>query len=162
MGKTYTVAPRVIFTPLDTGEYVLTLLEVVEQVRDKDYLSYKKGDIQLEFHWEVTVQGADNEERRSWASVPKTWSKKAPFTHIAVALGLISDEEAAEQGASIDFELALGKRCLGTIVRKMKEGTQDWTDEITAYALLTRIPPSRPRRPAAPIAPDMDEGDIPF
>lgn len=162
MAHVYDVAPRVEFTPLPTGEYVLTLLEIKEIVRDKDYLSYKKGDLQLEFHWQVDVPGAESEERRSWASVPKTWSKKATFTAIAVALGLVSDEEAIANGARVDFDLGLGRRCLGTIVRELKDDQVTWVDTISAYMPLTRLPGPRRRPVPAPSPADSDEADIPF
>ena len=162
MGKTYALAPRTVFTPLETGEYVLTLLEVSEKAEERDTAFSKKGDIRLEFRWEVDVPGGESEERRDRVGIPKSFSKKSKFVAIVVALGLVNEADAIANGCNVDFDPGLGKRCLGTIVRKPKEGTAEWTDAITAYAPLTRIPSARPRRPQAPVAQDLAEEDIPF
>lgn len=162
MGKTYAIAPRVDFQPLPTGDYVLTLLEVKEVVEERDTAFSKRGDVRLEFHWEVQVPGEEPEERRDWSGIPRTFSKKSKFVAIAVALGLVSDAEGAEQGANIDFDDGLGKRCLGTIVRAQKPNSDEWTDKITGYARLDRLPTTRSRRPEIVKADPSDLGDIPF
>lgn len=162
MGKTYTIAPRVEFTPLPTGEYVARLMHWQEKVEERDTQFSRKGDVQIEFHWEVEVPGAEAEERRDWASIPRTWAKKSKFVQIALALGLARDGQAAEEGAVIDWDDGLGKRCKVTIVRSIKEGTNDWTDKITGYMRLDQLP-TVPQRRTAPAAPAHDDDDdIPF
>lgn len=162
MGKAYAIAPRKIFEPLQTGEYVLTLLAVQERVEDHDSTFSKRGDIKLEFEWEVDVPGGDPETRKERVSIPATFSRKSRFVEIAVALQLVNEQEAIEGGCTVDFDEGLGKRCLGTIVRRLKEDGKEWTDSITAHTVLTRIPRTAPRRPVAPApAPENEEG-IPF
>ncbi len=162
MGKTYTLAPRVEFEALATGDYTVTLLEVVEKVEEKDTAFSKRGDIRLEFHWEVAVPGDEPMEKRDWSSIPKTFSKKSKFVAIAIALGLVSEQEAIEYGCAVDFEPGLGKRCVATIVRKQKEGSEEWTNQITGYTALTRIPTGGRRRPAVAAVAEPDEAEIPF
>jgi hypothetical protein len=162
MGKVYDIAPRVEFEALNTGDYVLRLLEYKEVVEDHDTAFSKKGDVRLQFQWEVDVPGAEPTERRDWASIPKTFAAKSKFVMIALALGIVDESVAATAGAQIDFDDGLGKRCMGTIVRKIKEGTKEWTDQITAYTALTRIPGPRDRQRVQPAPPPINDDDIPF
>ena len=162
MGKTYSVAPRVEFEALPTGEYVLTLLEVLEKAEERDTNFSKRGDIRLEFHWEVEVPGEDAVQRRDWSSIPKTFSAKSKFVSIAIALGLVNEQVGIDAGCSVDFDQGLGKGCLGTIVRKMKDGSSEWTDQITGYAPLSARSNGRSRRAAPTAKPAVDEADIPF
>ena len=131
----YNVGPRQAFTPLPTGEYTLTLKEVGEKIEEKDSQYSKKGDVKVEWTFEVAVPNDEPVVRKVRAAAPVGWNEKSTFVHIAEALGLVNRETARANGASVDFGSALGRKCLGTIVKKLKEGsTTDYTDNITAYA----------------------------
>jgi len=162
MARQITLAPRVEFTPLDTGEYKLTLIEIKDIVQERDTTYSKKGDVRLEFHWEVEVPGSEPEQRRSWFNIPKTFSKKSPFVAVIVALGLVTEAEAIENGTTFDLDAGLGRSCIGIIVKKLKEGTNEWIDEITGFMPLSVRPKRRVVAAPQPMTIQDDDADIPF
>lgn len=142
MGKIYDIGPRSTFVALPTGEYTLTLKSWEEQIEEGDVVYNgktitHKGDIKIEFTWDVDVPGGESQERRVRVAIPSSWSSRATMVHIANALRVVDDDRAASDGASLNFDLWLRKQCLGTIVRKPKESDPKvLTDSITAYAPL--------------------------
>ena len=162
VGKTYHIAPRVEFTPLATGEYILRLMHWEEVTEERDTQFSKKGDIRIQFQWEVEVPGDDPVERRDWAPIPRTWSKKSKFVQIALALLHVPDQFAAENGFEVDWDDGLGQRCKASIVRKPKEGSNEWTDSIVGYFPLDQVATAPSRRPAQPAPSAPDDDDIAF
>src|ERR1035437_503890 len=140
MGKTYDIGPRQNFVPLPTGEYPITLKSVEERTEDQDSQYSKKGDVKLEWTWLFELAG--NEEpatRKSRTPIPQSFNEKSGMVHIVLALALADSAKAIAEGCSIDPSRGIGRRCLGTIVKKLKEGkTDEWTDSITAYAPLAQ------------------------
>ncbi len=132
----YTLGPRQTFEALPTADYKLTLKSWREIVEDKDTQYSKKGDIRVEWNWIVTVPNSEDQDRRDWSNVPATFSEKSTFVHIVIALGIVDSIAAIEAGATVDPDQAIGKSCLGTIVKSLKPDNKTWTDKITAYAPL--------------------------
>ena len=135
MGKIYQVGPRQSFTPLATGDYVLTLKEVGEHVEEEDSQYSKRGDVKVEWTWEVAVPNDEPTTRRVRAAVPASWNEKSTFVKIAEALRLVDHERAVTEGAHINWDVAIGKKCMGSILKLPKEGKPgEWTDNIKAFA----------------------------
>ena len=142
----YTLGPRTTFEPLPTAEYRLTLKGWKEIAQQEDMQFSKKGDIQIEWSWLVTVPNAEEQDRRSFSPIPTTFSEKSTFVHIVTALGIVDSVAAIEAGATIDPDAGVGKSCLGTIVKSLKTDGKTWGDKITQYAPL----------PATPATPKID------
>jgi len=141
MGKTYEVGPRQTFTPLPTGDYVLTLKNVSEHLEEEDSQYSKKGDMRLEWTWEVAIPDEEPATRRSRAAPPASWNEKSTFVKIAEALRLVDHERAVTEGAKINWDVAIGKQCIGSILKLPKEGKPgEWTDNIKAFAPLPNGP----------------------
>jgi len=141
MGKIYDIGPRQTFTPLNTGDYVLTLKEVGERVEEQDSQYSKKGDVKVEWTWEVEVPGEEPTTRRSRAAPPASWNEKSVFVHIAEALRLVDHERAVTEGAHINWDVAIGRQCIGSILKAPKEGKPgEWTDNIRAFAPMPETP----------------------
>jgi hypothetical protein len=137
MSKIYTMGPEKTFTPLPTGEYVLTLKEWKEVTEEKDSTYSKKGDVKIQFTWLVTVPGDDDAERRVSVAPPEGYNKKSTLCHIGVALGVIDAEKAAAEGISYKPDQWIGRRCMGTILRQPKmDDPKTMTDKISAYSPL--------------------------
>jgi hypothetical protein len=151
----YTLGPRQTFEALPTAEYRLTLKSWKEIVEDKDTQYSKRGDIRNEFNWIVTVPGAEDQDRRDWCNVPQTFSEKATFVHIAVALQIVDNDKAIAEGATVDWDQGVGKSCLGTIVKALKADNKTWGDKITAYAPLPAA--QEPAKPKADMAAKLRE-----
>ena len=133
----YTIGPRKEFTALSTGEYVMTLRSVEQEVEEKDSQYSKKGDIKVVWTWDVAVPSGESQQRKSRTPPPETWSKKSNFVHICTALGLVDDQRASEEGIQLDPATGVGRKCIGVIVQKLKEGsTFEFTDSITAFKPL--------------------------
>lgn len=134
---TYTIGPRQTFEPLPTGEYMLTLKEWREYKEEEDSAFSKKGDVKVEWTFEVAVPNAEPTVRKARTSIPASFSEKSHFVHIITALGLVDANTGAEGGCTVDLDAGIGKRCVGTIVKKLKTGkTNEYTDSITVYAPL--------------------------
>lgn len=136
---TYEIGPRKSFVPLATGEYVLTLKSWEEVIEESDSQYSKKGDKRIRWTFTVAVPNEDNTERRVMTSIPGTFSEKSIFVQIISALGVVDMEKAKADGVSINPDNFVGQQCLGTIVRRVKDGKQPndhdaWTDSITQYA----------------------------
>ena len=137
MGKTYNVGPATTFTPLPTAEYLLTVKSWQEVIETEDREYSKKGDAKIELMFTVAVPGAEDATRRVRFAPPASWSTKSTFVHVAEALRLVDHDTAAAEGAQIDWDRAVNLQCIGTIVKKLKQGsTTEFTDSITAYAPL--------------------------
>ena len=137
MSKIYTMGPEKTFTPLPTGEYVLTLKEWKEVTEDKDSQYSKKGDVKIQFTWAVTVPGDDDAERRVSVAPPEGYNKKSTLCHIGVALGVIDAVKAAAEGLSYNPDQWVGRKCMGTILRQPKQDDpKTMTDKISAYSPL--------------------------
>jgi hypothetical protein len=141
MGKIYDVGPRQTFTPLATGDYVLTLKEVGEHVEEEDSQYSKKGDVKIEWTWEIAVPDEEPATRRTRAAPPASWNEKSTFVKIAEALRLVDHERAVTEGAHIDWDKAIGKQIMGSILKLPKEGKPgEWTDNIKAFAPMPHAP----------------------
>jgi len=148
MGKIYDIGPRQTFTPLPTGDYVLTLKDVSEHIEEEDSQYFKKGDMRLEWTWEVAVPDEEPAIRRSRAAPPASWNEKSTFVKIAEALRLVDHERAVTEGAHINWDVAIGKQCMGSILKLPKEGKPgEWTDNIKAFSPMPAVPDSTPRAP---------------
>jgi hypothetical protein len=142
----YTLGPRVEFEALPTADYRLTLKAWKETIETADTKFSKKGDVRIEWNWLVAVPGAEDQERRDWTNIPATFAEKSNFVHIAVALGIVDNEKAIEEGATIDPDKGIGKSCIGTIVKALKSDGKTWGDRITQYAPLPAAEaPAKPK-----------------
>jgi hypothetical protein len=142
MSKTYEIGPRQNFIPLSTGEYTMTLKSVEEHVEEQDSQYSKKGDVRLEWTWLIELPGEEEPAvRKTRTPIPQSFNEKSGMVKILVALKLVDAAKAIAEGCKIDPERGVGRRCLGTIVKKLKEGKSDeWTDSITAYAPIPSSP----------------------
>jgi len=148
MGKIYDIGPRLTFTPLPTGDYVLTLKDVSEHIEEEDSQYSKKGDMRLEWTWEVAVPDEEPATRRSRAAPPASWNEKSTFVKIAEALRLVDHERAVTEGAHINWDVAIGKQCIGSILKLPKESKPgEWTDNIKAFSPLPAVPDSSAKAP---------------
>jgi hypothetical protein len=132
----YTLGPRQTFEALPTSDYKLTLKSWKEIIEQADTDFSRKGDVRVQWDWIVTVPGAEDQDRRDWCNIPATFSDKATFVHIAIALAIVDSIAAIEAGATIDPDQGIGKSCIGTIVKSLKKDQKTWGDKITAYAPL--------------------------
>lgn len=176
-----TVAPKSDFIPLESGAYTLTLTNYKIRDREPDKFHTKPWQ-DVEFLWDVAVSqeirenlglGTEPIERRSWESVPRTFSDKSGMVKLAIALGVVDQAEGAESGAEFDLDAWLGKKCKGLVEEFTK---QDGTlgDKITSYspfrgrapaptqaAQAAKPAPARRVAPQPPVEEDP-EGDMPF
>jgi hypothetical protein len=142
----YTLGPRQTFEALPTADYKLTLKSWKEIIEQADTDFSKKGDVRIQWDWVVTVPGAEDQDRRDWCNIPATFSDKATFVHIAIALAIVDSIAAIEAGATIDPDQGIGKSCIGTIVKSLKKDQKTWGDKITAYAPLpAEAAPAKPK-----------------
>jgi len=149
VSKIYHLEPKKSFEALPTGEYVLTLKEWREVVEEQDTQFSKKGDVRFEFTWSVAVPGGEDTERKDWAAEAKTANEKTKILLIAVALGMASMERAQREGLDYNPDLWVGKSCVGTIVRKVKDD-KSLTDSIVSYAPTSSVSgPSGEPQPAS-------------
>ena len=136
MSKIYSIGPRRAFTPLPTGEYVMTLDSWQEREEEQDSQYSKKGDIKIEWTWIVSLPNDEDTTRKTRGAIPKQWNEKSTFVHVAEALGLVDHAFAVTNGTKVNWDMGVGKKCLGTIVKKPKESNpSEMTDTIEAYAL---------------------------
>lgn len=162
MGKTYSLAPRVEFEPIPTGDYTMRFMDWKELVQEQDHPFRKKGEAYLRFIWEITVPGSEPDSRQDSVDIPKTFSAKSKFVRIAIALGIVDEAAAIDGGAVIDWDHALGKQCTGSIVCKPKASNpSEWTDRIEQYRPLA-VGPTRKNRTAPAPAKPVDDEDVPF
>jgi len=68
---------------------------------------------------------------------------------VAEALRLVDHDTATAEGATVDWDKAVNLSCLGTIVKRLKQGSQtEFTDNITAYQPFASAA-AAPAKPAA-------------
>jgi len=138
MSKIYHLEPKKSFEALPTGEYVLTLKEWREVVEEQDTQFSKKGDVRLEFHWNVAVPGGEDTDRKDWCSVAATANEKTKLLKIAAALRVVDLDRAMQDGCDLNPDLWTGRSCVGTIVRKQKDD-KSLTDSIVSYAPTSNV-----------------------
>ena len=151
----YAIGPRQAFEALPTAEYTLTLEKVGEYIEEKDSQYSKKGDQKVEWTFGVAVPGGEDTTRRVRTPAPTSWNEKSNFVHIVTALDPVGTAKAREEGWKGDPAALVGRKCLGTIVRKPKEGSNsgEITDSITVFAPLPQRPIFAGSESPVPLAP---------
>ena len=130
----YTVGPRREFEPLPTGDYQLTLKSWKEVIEEKNSQYSKKGDRKLEWTFVVAVPNEDNQERRVRTRIVGNWNEKSTLCHVLLGLGLTTADEAMAKGLTFDPDQAIGRKCVGTILRKAREDGKGMTDSIISFS----------------------------
>ena len=130
----YTIGPRQQFEPLPTGDYQLTLKGWRETVEEEDSQFSKRGDHKIEWTFIVAVPDEDNQERKVRTRIVENWNEKATLCHVLLGLGLTTADEAMVKGLSFDPDKAIGRKCVGTIVRKQREDGKGLTDSFVAFS----------------------------
>jgi hypothetical protein len=155
MGKTYKVGPARAFEPINTGDYRLTFKGWEETTVDRDGRYSKKGDPQVRITWIVDVPNRDEETiRRVDINPPATWNSKSNWVKIAEALGLVDHEKAVLEGAEMDWDNAINRQCMGSILKHYKEEKPtELTDSIKAYSPMPAKPVFGRDESSVPLAP---------
>jgi hypothetical protein len=161
---TYSMGPEKTFTPLATGDYKITLKEWREVVEEEDSQYSKKGDKKIQWTFAVAVPNGEDTERRVTTGLTASYNAKSNLCHVLVGLGLIDAEKSKESGVTFDPDQGIGRSCIGTIVKKLRQGKNAndpgaWTDSITAYAPIVQAPQTRQEVPLDAVTPAQGQGN---